>query len=271
MSSAQTPSQAGKTSGADEVVEHPPFTPTLPAVNLLPAKVRDAITVRKVRRVLVAAGLVVVVGAGALWYLQGERITTSRAVLSAAQAESEALQEQVDSLAAVKSFDAELDSQRELVRTTLAAQAKTTEIVRRLTLAGQAAGGGGDGIVFDSIGITYQGVPAPGAVLNSCPNPDPFGEQITIGCLTFSATAATRQQVSRLLEILEEDPIFVGSFVTSTSLSPAVDTDGGSVAFTGTSGLSVDGLVTALTPEEIEAIVRPEPTDADTADESSQP
>lgn len=269
MSSAQTPSQAGRTSGGDDAVEHPPFVPTLPAVNLLPAKVRDAIAVRKVRRGLLAGALIVVLGAGALWYLQGERITNARAILTAAQAESAALQEQVNSLAAVKAFDAELDSQRELVRTTLAAQARTTEIVQRLTRAGQSAGGGQDGIVFDSIGITYQGVPTAGAVLNSCPNPDPFGEQITIGCLTFSATAATRQQVSRLLEILEDDPIFVGSFVTSTSLSPAVDTEGASVAFTGTSGLSVDGLVTALTPEEIEAIVRP--TDADPAGASSQP
>lgn len=249
----------GSSPMADDVVEHPPFTPTLPQVNLLPASVRDAIAVRKVRSWLVTLALLVLLGAATIWYVQTARIAQAERTLAAAVAEAAALQEQADSLTAVTEFDAQLASQQALVEDTLAAQVRTTELVRRLTEAGRSAAGGAP-IAFISIGLDYPGIPEPGGVLNPCPNPDPFGSSIAIGCLTFTAIADDRQQVSRLLEALAADPFFVGPYVGSTALSPATDVAGSGVTFTGTAGVSVDALQTPLTVEEVEAILAPPPT-----------
>lgn len=263
----------GKQGGDDDVVEHPPFEPTLPHVNLLPASVRNAIAVGRVRRYLVLA-LVVLLAAGALlWYVQGSRIAAAEADLARAQAESVALKDKVASLAAVQAFNTELQSQQDFVKQTLASQPQATEVVRRLTQAGERTDG--PPITFSSIAVTYGGIPAPGEQFNVCPNPNPFGTDITIGCVTFTADAANRQQVSALLEQLGADPAFVGPYVGSTSLGQAGDTGNTRVTFTGTTGVSLDALETPLTQEQIDAIINPPqpdtPADATAAtDEGAQ-
>lgn len=261
----------GSSATADDVVDHPPFAPTLPQVNLLPASVRDAIAVRKVRSWLVTLALLVLLAAATIWYVQTTRIAEAERTLAAAVAEGATLKDQADSLTAVTAFDAQLVSQQALVEDTLAAQVRTTELIRRLTQAGGRAAGSGAPIAFISIGLDYSGIPEPGGVLNPCPNPDPFGSSVAVGCLTFTAIAGDRQQVSRLLEALAADPFFVGPYVGSTALSPATDVAGSGVTFTGTAGVSVEGLQTPLTDEEIEALLAP-PTTSESeapADESA--
>lgn len=246
----------------DEDVEHPPFVPTLPRVDLLPASVRQSYALRTVRRWLLLVVVLLVAGVAGVWYLQAGRIADAEATLAQAQAEGADLQGQMEALGPVKAFYTELEGQQALVTSTLSAQPQTALVIERLTASGQE--GGGSPVTFSSVEIAYQGVPSAGSPLNGCPNPDPFGTEVTIGCVTFTANAGSRQDVSRLLEAMEADPLFVGPYVTSTSLTAGATGTGTSVTFTGTTGVSPDALETPLTAEQLEAIVNPPaPTNAD--------
>lgn len=248
----------------DEAVEHPPFVPTLPRVNLLPAAIGESIGLRKVRRSLIAVAVLIALLLGGVWYLQGSRISEAEARLAAAQAEGSQLQGQLDALAPITVLTNALADQKALVESTMAAQPQAAVVIERLREAGRQVGGG-SGIAFSNASVSYQGIPAAGGVLNPCPNPDPFGTEVTIGCITFSASANDRQQVSRLLEVMEADPLFVGPYVTNTALGTTEGKQKTTVTFSGTAGVSVEGLKTVLTPEQVDAIVNPPAPAATTA------
>lgn len=238
----------------EEQIERPPFVPTLPQVNLLPEQVRDSLAIAKIRKGLIVAAVLVLAAAGGLWWLQGSQISQAESTLAAAQAENQQLQADLEALAPVKQMYDQITKLQDLVTSTLAAQPQAALVIERLAAAGEAAGG--NDIDFANAAVTYTGIPAPGGELNPCPNPNPFDVEVTVGCLTFSATAADRAQVSELLRLMEADPLFVGPYVTNstvTDLEGAAD----SVAFAGSAGISVDALATALTPEQLEAILTP--------------
>jgi Tfp pilus assembly protein PilN len=242
---------------SDEAVDHPPFSAVLPRVNLLPPAVRQAVAMRRVRHWLTAIVAVLVVVVAGVWYVQGSRIDEAEARLAAARATGAELQAQVDAFGSIKAFYSELESQKLLVNSTLASQPQAAVVVERLVRAGEEAGG--SPISFSSVGVSYHGIPEAGSTLNPCPNPDPFGTEITVGCLSFSALAKNRAEVSRLLEVLEQDPLFVGPYVTSTSIGSGELEQETGVTFAGTAGISLDGLSTALTQEQIDAITNPAP------------
>jgi Tfp pilus assembly protein PilN len=239
----------------DEEVEHPPYVPVLPQVNLLPQPVRDSIAIAHIRRRLIWVGVLLLVAAGGVWYLQTSQITTSEAAVAQATTQNQKLRTDVEALAPVKQMYEQITRLQEVVTSTLASQPQAAVVIEQLAAAGAKAGGG-NGIDFASIDITYTGIPKAGQELNACPNPDPFGAEATIGCITFSASAEDSGQVSDLLRLLEEDPMFVGPYATSLN---ATDLEGakGSVAFAGSTGISLEGLTTLLTPEQIDAIINP--------------
>ncbi len=247
----------GRRKDADEDAPHPPFTPSLPRVDLLPAQVREAIAVSRTRRWVALAAVLVLVAGAALWLLQGQRISEAEAGMAQAEAQSAETQAKIAKLAPVSDLFAQIESQRALVQDTLAAQPKAAEVIEHL----RRAAGGVDGppITLSTIAVAYQPVPEPGAVLNTCPNPNPFDDTVTIGCITFGASAANREQVSQLLLLLEDDPFFVGPYVGGTTVN---GTGAGSVTFTGSAGVSMAALVQPLTAEELAALTaEPPPTD----------
>jgi|JI10StandDraft_1071094.scaffolds.fasta_scaffold08069_12 Tfp pilus assembly protein PilN len=248
----------GRKAGGDEDIDHPAFIPTLPRVNLLPSSVPESFTLRRIRRSLIALAVVMALGFAAVWYLQGAQIDEARARLDQAQAANAAVVAKVEALAPIKNMYDQITGEQALVATTLAAEPTAALVIDRLAAAGRAAGGPGD-VDFTSIAIEYRAVPEAGAVLNPCPNPDPFASDITIGCVTFSGTARTRDQVSALLSAVAVDPLFVGPYVNnSTVIEETADTAGG-VLFSGTAGVSVDALTKPLTDEQIAAITAPPP------------
>ena len=91
-----------------------------------------------------------------------------------------------------------------------------------------------------------------------------------MGCVNFSATATDRGQVSELLRVLEGDALFVGPFITSTSVSsstePGQPTE---VSFSGTVGLSPEILETPLTEEQIDAILNPPAPESEDAEDAT--
>lgn len=245
-----------RSKGADDAVAPELFAPTLPGVNLLPTRVRESIEIRKSRTVLLALIAILAAASYGLWWMQSGTIERAQEQLAVAQKLNAELTDQVAALAPAKQFYAEVSALEALVSTTLADQPLSREVLSRLDAAVQETGGRPPISVL-SAAVTYSGIPDPGAALSACPNPDPFNAEITIGCLTFSASADSRTQVSELLRILEADPLFVGPYVTTTTATGADEQGQGSVTFTGSAGISVEGLQTPLTDEQIEAIVNP--------------
>lgn len=244
-------------------------TPTLPEVNLLPADVVEAIKAQKIVRAGVYGALLIGIGSAALWWLQGATIDEAQANYEAAQLQNTQLQAKVQALAPVSRLYDEITLLQGAVDAALADQPVASLAHSRLEAAAAAVPGGD--IVVSTLGTTYSGVPLPGDPLNACPNPDPFGADITVGCMTFTATAADRGKVSELLRVLEEDPLFVGPYVTSTVTASTNPDDAGAtqVSFSGSAGLSTEALQTPLTPEQIDAILNP-PQPEDPAKDGAQ-
>ena len=263
-------STLGRKSDDDSAPEHLPFVPTLPHVNLLPASVRDSILTAKIRRAFAWILLLVLVVSAGVWYLQTDQITRAQSAVSTATARNDQLRGELAAMAPVRRMYEQITRLQGIVTDTLAAQPEAAAVNRRLIAAGEVAAG--SDFTFSSIDVIYSGIPQVGDALNPCPNPDPFSTDIAIGCVTFSASVSSRDQVSTLLRALGADPMFVGPYVTTTSVS-TIEGVGDVVSFTGSAGVSLSGLATPLTPEQIDAIVNPpepEPTGDATASTDGQ-
>ncbi len=233
----------------DEAVVHEPFVAHLPRANLLPRSFRDAILASRIRRWLTYAGLGAIALGILVWLMQGQAIIQAQEAVDRANADNGALQAKQAQLAPVSELFAQISRQQEFVQDTLAAQPEAARVIRRLLQAGGE-------VQFTTLSVSYREIPQPGDIPNECPNPNPFQDQVAIGCLEFSATAKDRAQVSDLLRALEADPLFIGPYVSNTTSGG----DAGVVTFTGSAAISVDALVNPLTPEQIEAILVPTPS-----------
>jgi len=253
--------EIGKKGANDEHVEHPTFIPSLPRVDLLPGAVRQSIALHNVIRWFAVVLAVVVLAGAALWWLQGSRIDDASQALAQAQSEQQAIDKQMAALAPVKEMYTQIRGQQELVNSTLAAQPKATEVLVHLyDVARQSTGP--KGIQFSSASVTYSGLPKPGAQPNLCPNPHPFSNVVTVGCMTFDGTAIDRAHIADFLAAMGADPMFVGPFVDSSTTTVGDKGQDGRVAFAGTSGISVDALQQPLTPEQLKALTDPQAADA---------
>lgn len=240
---------------AEAPVVREPFAPTLPQVNLLPTKVATSIALGKLRRRSIWALVAILLAFATLWVLQQPAITQAQLGVDAATEKNAQLATRVKALAPIEQMVTQLKRQQTLVTTTMSSQPRASEVATHLTAA--AAKAGRPAITFVSTNVAYQGLPAPGGVLNPCPNPDPFGSRITIGCITFSANATSHQQISEFLTALEADPWFVGPFVSSSTSSTDSVTQKVGILFTGSVGVSTDALATPLTPAQLKAITEP--------------
>jgi hypothetical protein len=151
----------------------------------------------------------------------------------------------------------QITGQQELVGTTLAAQPRAALVMSQLSSAAAKAGTARNPVTMDNVAVNYKGLPAAGGPLNSCSNPDPFGAEVTIGCVNFSGSAKTRAQVAKLLVVLDANPLFVGPYVSTTTAMDATSDTPGGISFTGTVGVAADALAKPLTPEQLAALNAP--------------
>ncbi|NDH98166.1 MAG: hypothetical protein EBZ17_12075, partial [Actinobacteria bacterium] len=210
--------EKGKKSGKRRGKEKPIG---LPQVNLLPDEISDAIKARKIVKAAIFVLVLVLGGLAGLWWMQGSAISQAQTTLATAQATQQDLNAKITALQPVTDLYNELTLLQDAVTTSLADQPQASLAFLRLESA--AASVPGAPIEITQVSTSYQGIPEPGGSLNSCPNPNPFGAEITVGCVNFSATATDRGQVSELLRVLENDPLFIGPFITSTSVSSSTE------------------------------------------------
>jgi len=235
-------------------------TVSLPRVNLLPGAIRQSIRINNtIKRFAIAAG--VIVGLAVVVYLmQIPAINQAEEKLNISMESNQELNAQVVALSPIGELYAALTRQQDFVKETLASSPRASEVFMRMQRAADQVGP--SAVTITSTSISYQGIPLPDATFNPCPNPDPFNESITIGCMSFNATADSRDQISSFLNYLAADPLFVGPFVDSsiinTTTTDGNQGSGSQVSFSGTAGISIDGLQTKLTPEEISALTTPD-------------
>ncbi|MEY4136005.1 MAG: hypothetical protein RL205_133 [Actinomycetota bacterium] len=254
--SASTPFwklEIGKKKQSSIEVEHPVFEPSLPRVNLIPPTVRESISVRKIRRGYVFGFLGILVVVTLIWLLQNGSILDQEAKLTSAQNESAAIGNQVKSLAPVEQLYQQITTQEAFITDAVASEALTSSLLEQLRAVA------GPNVDYSSISVSFTGIPKPElsshpeTALNECPNADPFGKDITIGCLTFSAQAPTRADVSKFLIRAERNSFLAGPYVTASTITQ--DANGNNkLNFSGSAGISLDALRTSLTTEQIAAL-----------------
>lgn len=245
----------------------PADEPPLPVADLIPSAVRETIAARRARSVALLLALIVLTLATGMWTWWTAELNDKQGELATVKATNTTLQTEVTALTPVETLVRQVEAQTGLLQEARASQATSVVIIDRLRTAARTSGP----VSLDSLSISFHPIPAPGEPLNPCPDPDPFGEEISIGCATFSASTDSRDSISRFLQTLEEDPLFVGPFVNTSSIASQVDTPTSErVTFSGSVGVSTEGLVTPLSAEEIEAIVNPPEETTETSDEVAE-
>lgn len=234
-------------------VEHPPFIATLPAVDLTPESIRDSVAVRKIRRGFIFGGVGLVAVGMLIWLMQNGSILDAQARLTSEQNTNATVAAQVKALAPIEQLYQQITTQEAFISDAVASEAISSQVLAQLnSLAG-------NDIDFTGMTLTYTGIPKPklssnpAASLNTCPNADPFGKDITVGCLTFSATTDSRARISQFLNAAQANPYLVGPYVTATTVSQSA-TGANLLNFSGSAGISLKALRKALTDEQITEI-----------------
>jgi hypothetical protein len=240
--------------------------PGLPIADFIPSTIRESIAARKARTVAVLLAVIVLAAAAGIWTWWSTELRSEEQALNAALQTNATVQARVNALTPVETLVRQVEAQSGLLEAARAAQPESVVVIDELRSAARTSAV----VSLDSLSATFYPIPAPGEPLNPCPDPDPFANEIAIGCITFSASTDSRESISQFLQALEANPLFVGPFVNTSSIAAQVDTPASErVTFSGSVGVSTNGLRTPLSAEEIDAIVNPpEETAGDSGDDA---
>lgn len=219
-------------------------------VNLVPKLVRDTIAVRHVRKAFGWLIVLVIAGIAALWLLQVGPISTAQARLDEAQSQSISLGAKVKALAPIGQLYTLLTDQEAFITGAVASQVRVADIQTALQRDA------GPNVRFTNLALTNTGIPQPGAASDTstaCPDADPFTTDLVVGCVSFTATGGSRDDVSAFLEKAASDPLFVNPYVTTTTMGESAE-GGFQVTFSGSTGLSLGALTTPMSDKDIEAL-----------------
>jgi hypothetical protein len=225
----------------------------LPTVNLLSPSVFEQRALRRLRLrlALVAIALVVLMSAGRS--VQNDRIAHAEQELAVQQVRTNTLTAQVKELAPVRQFYATVAQRKSMATRTMATEVMFSQIMDELRARTPP------GLLFETMSVKIQpagtaggaasgstapaspaapatggtGSGSPAADATGCPTPDPFTATAAVGCIIIGGTAADREALGWLVILLGESKLFVGPFVSTSTVSAE-----GLVAFTGTVALS---------------------------------
>jgi hypothetical protein len=204
--------------------------------------VTQSLRIATIARRTAIAAVIIVALTGLVWWSVGPSIGSAASRVEDLTAQNAAIQAKVNALGPVGNFYGQLERLEGLVSDTLASSPQAVVTLARL----EAAAAAGGNVRFSKVTVVYHGIPKVSEDINRCPTPDPFSERVTIGCVDFSATAGSREEVARFIAELEKDPFFIGPYVSSTT-SDAAST----VTFTGSVGISLKGLVAPISDDSV--------------------
>ena len=241
--SAQTASKSSSSGGGPSASDHD-------EVNLVPKLVRDTIAVRHIGKAFRWLVILVIAGAAALWLMQLTPIDQARTRLSEAQGQSTQLTASVQKLAPIGQMYTLLTQQEGFITDALAAQVRVADVLNAL----QADAG--TTIRFTNLALANTGIPQPGVVSDAataCPDANPFTTDVVVGCLSFTGTGGSREEVAAFLLKAASDPAFVNPYVTTTTMGENA-AGKPQVTFSGSAGLSLEALATPMSAKDAEAL-----------------
>lgn len=205
-----------------------PFTPTGAQVNLLPAEVVELVAVQALKRRLVIVAVAMIGLFAALYVGQFARITAANNDLAEANAKSATLSRQLADLASVKRFYADVENNQKTIMTTMQNEVLYSKVLSSLTKVTP------NGIRLTNVNIASVGATAPGEAAGTpCPGPDPFNPVASVGCVTITGTASSRDAIGTFLTNVDRDDFFASPYVSATTAD-----DKGQVSFSATVGLT---------------------------------
>jgi Tfp pilus assembly protein PilN len=203
----------------------------LPVVNLLSPSVFEAMAARTMRRLFVAASLVLALAVAGGWGVQHLRSVQAQKMLTVEQAETARLTADSKELAPVAAYVAEVANQKTVVKKAMANEALMSRVLDDLRSATPT------GVRIETANAVINGAQPAGqaaqATANVCPAPNPFVRQTSVGCITLTGTATSRAVVGQFVIKLGAGGVFVAPYVTTTSTA-----DGKQVTFSGSVSVS---------------------------------
>lgn len=212
------------------------------SVDLLSPWVHEQLRVHRWRTRLLAAGVALVLVIGGAWTYQRLALAGAAADLRGEEAVAGQLTREIAALAPVQGYLDGVERRARTVQQAMLSDVDFARVLRELA-ASVPTGAGIDTLAVDlpapapeaAPALAADGTitdPARGLGTTSCPGPDPFATLVVVGCLSFSGTAADREDVGRLVDALDRSSWFVEPFVTTTTTS-----DGSPIAFSGSVAL----------------------------------
>lgn len=197
------------------------FVTKTPSVNIMPAYVLEDYRVIALKSRFIISLLVVLILLGSLFslgvILHPERNPETDKLLSQASE----MNEQAKLLTGYQAFYNSVDQKRQELGTLL-----VSDIDAGLILSTIQTSATNSGVSLSSVTINAPKVDATGIVTNStsnCPSPDPFGSVSSVGCISFSGIADSRESIARFLEELNATPGFTNAYVPTTTVGDGSD------------------------------------------------
>ncbi len=209
--------------------EKAPPRPGVATVNLLSQSHLDRLAVRRLRQRFVAAGVVLVLLAGAGWFVQHARVADQEKLIAIEQSQTGRLSAETRTLTSIRTFVTGVAAQKQTVADTMAHEIYFSKVLEGIRQASPS----GTSLSSISVTLATDAAASGGAGASVCPGPDPFNTETMVGCVQLSGTAVSRTEVGDLVTTLGGMDLFVEPFISTTSTS-----DASTVAFSGSVGLS---------------------------------
>jgi hypothetical protein len=203
------------------------FQVRTPAVNIIPRSVLQEYRVAAVRNKLIAAVVVMVVALVALFAFGQSLQSKGNAELEALESQILDAESKTQSLAAYQTYYNAIDMKRQELGKQLVNDVNVGDAI---SLVNQSAIE--SNISLDTVSVSLSGAADQGVA--TCPSPDPFSTSASAGCISFSGSTSTRDDIGRFVESLDAIPGFDNAYIPSSTIGETGDGGPTTSAVTGT-------------------------------------
>jgi hypothetical protein len=229
-----------------------PIVPSLPTVDLLDESVHDRYAQKDTIRLGIIGLIVAVAILAGFSFIALSSLGFAKFQLSKTEGELKTEEATLTRYGPITAFYSDLDSKQAMINATLQTQVSISSVLKEMN---QMAG---RNVKFTTISIAVASGSSAGA---ACPNPDPFTQIASLGCITFSGEAKQPGYVTEMANRLTTGKYIIAPVISSLSKSP----DSNKSSFSGTVAVSPAALLTTVAAERAAtATATPEPTSTPT-------
>lgn len=212
------------------------FQPGEVGVDLLPHYVKSRYEAAALRKKFIIAGSALAVVFAGAWGVGSLVNKFNEDEIATYDSQTQEMNMQASALAPYQAYTVSVDEKRETMYNRMATDLNAGSAAGSFA---NAANSSGSNITQFTINVTHastDGTPA-GEGSSDCPSPDPFNATESIGCITFSGTAPSSDNVAQLVSALNDTEGFANAYIPSITTAKAGEgqaeetTFSGSVAF----------------------------------------